>query len=109
MLRDGCKECERQSKEPGLGIAHLDPLRFVHAWHRAAAWHIDGLDDVSEAEKPMLNVLWCIQLHLDQRRFKIGVVPEQIRMVVMSDPSDLAKQLINDDRQPDGTNWGRLS
>jgi hypothetical protein len=71
LLKDGCAECAARSQEPGLGIAHLDPTRFAHAWYRAAQWHTNGLSDISEAEKPMLSALWCVQLKLDAA----GLVP----------------------------------
>lgn len=75
LLHDGCGECERRSKEPGLGIPHLDPINFAWAWTRANEWKRDGLPDVAEVEKPMLNALWAVQVQLEQRGVPMGQCP----------------------------------
>jgi hypothetical protein len=75
ILHDGCPECETRSKSRDLGIGILDAQRFVKAWQRAAAWNRHGVTDVSAAERPMLNVLWAIQLRLEQCGINIGEVP----------------------------------
>jgi hypothetical protein len=75
ILHDGCAECEERGASRNLGIAHLDHVRFARAWERAAAWNKAGLADVSNAERPMLDVLWAIQCQLENRGFPIGGVP----------------------------------
>lgn len=93
LLHDGCKECERRSTESGLGIAHLDPIRFEYAWNRAYRWRVDGLDDVAEVEKPMLGALWSVQVQLEQRGVIMGYAPRHV--VTVEEFSTLAKSFIN--------------
>jgi hypothetical protein len=75
ILHDDCGECEGRAKTPNLGIAYLDRTRFAWAWARAAEWNRDGLPNVSNAEVPMLSVLWAVQCQLENYGHQIGQVP----------------------------------
>jgi hypothetical protein len=77
ILHDGCEECEARAASTDHGIAHLDRQNFARAWERSAAWNRTGLADVALAERPMLSVLWSIQLHLERRGIPIGQVPDE--------------------------------
>jgi hypothetical protein len=61
IWHDGCGECEDRSEHISTGINSLDPANFARAWERATKWNKSGLSDVSEAEVPLLNVLWSLQ------------------------------------------------
>ena len=78
ILHDGCAECARRGGDVSLGIASLDPDNFVRAWERAAAWNIWGLDGISEAEAPLLRVLWAIQLQFVSLGVPIGELPSGV-------------------------------
>jgi hypothetical protein len=75
ILHDGCPECEARAQSRNLGIAHLDRYRFAHAWQRAAEWNSQGLADISAAERPMLDVLWAVQIKLEEYGVPIGQLP----------------------------------
>lgn len=75
LLVDECPECEARSLEDSHGIAQLDQLNFIRAWHRAAEWGAHGAGNIAAAEAPMLNVLWAIQLRLERLGVPIGVLP----------------------------------
>lgn len=76
ILSDGCRECAERGANPALAIAHLGRTNFPRAWKRAADWNRDGLPDISEAEAPLLRVLWAIQIQLENRGFPIGECPD---------------------------------
>jgi hypothetical protein len=75
ILHDGCGECEARAANLSHAIGSMDKGRFALAWARAAEWNRHALPDVSKAEAPLLNVLWAIQLKLDERGVPIGEVP----------------------------------
>jgi hypothetical protein len=75
ILHDGCKECESRAESTSLGLATLDKQNFARAWQRAAQWNRQGLPDVSYAERPMLNMLWAVQIQLENFGNDIGRVP----------------------------------
>jgi hypothetical protein len=79
LLHDGCPECVARGQSRGLGIGQLDHRNFARAWQRAADWNRDGLPDVSMAERPMLDALWAIQIHLERRGVPIGTVPDGVQ------------------------------
>lgn len=64
ILHDGCEECEERGRDLRLGA--LDGRNFERAWERAVQWNTEGLD-VSNAEVPILRVLWDVILHLERR------------------------------------------
>lgn len=77
LLHAGCGECDRRAASPDGGLAHLDPVRFAQAWHRAALWRQGGggLPDLDRAEVRMLAALWAVQVQLEPRGFLVGIVP----------------------------------
>ncbi len=75
ILHDGCGECEARAQNRNHGIANLDKHNFARAWHRAAQWNTDGLRDLAKAEIPMLDVLWAVQVKLENYGVPIGMVP----------------------------------
>lgn len=75
LLVDGCGECEYRVNLPDRGIGTLDRGNFAKAWVRAAEFERHGLPDVSRAERPMLRVLWVIQVQLENQGWPIGRVP----------------------------------
>jgi hypothetical protein len=79
ILHDGCGECEARAASRNLGIAHMDRTRFARAWARAAAWNKGGVPDVSKAEMPMLDVLWAVQVKLEEHGVPIGQVPHGVQ------------------------------
>lgn len=58
---DGCGECEERGQRDDRGIMALDPQSYQRAVDRAAAWESVGLDDVSDAELPLLRVLTSVR------------------------------------------------
>lgn len=79
ILHDGCAECEARSGSRNHGIAHLDRQNFVHAWRRAAEWNQRQLDNstISQAEVPLLDVLWAVQVQLERRGIRVGFLPDE--------------------------------
>jgi hypothetical protein len=75
MLHSSCSECVERAARPDHGIAHLDVDGFRRAWRRAARWQREGIDNLSPAERPMLAVLWVVQVHLERQGWPIGEVP----------------------------------
>ena len=75
VLHDGCGECDMRSRMPNVAIGHLDPVRFAAAWHRAADFGRGQVDDASDAEVPVLHLLWAVQVQLERRGIPIGVLP----------------------------------
>lgn len=67
ILHDGCNECEQRSARRDHGISSLDPANFRRAWARAAQWNEQGLPSISDAETPLLDVLWAVQVQLQHR------------------------------------------
>jgi hypothetical protein len=69
ILHDGCAECEHRGKDVPVALANLDSARFEKAWERAGAfWNDDELAlTVSRAERPLLDVLYAVRVHLDRR------------------------------------------
>lgn len=73
ILYDGCDECAARATYNDHGIAKLDMDNFARAWHRAADWNTTGTGTpISSVERPMLDVLWSIQLQLERRGVPIG-------------------------------------
>jgi hypothetical protein len=64
ILVDGCRECEQRSRRADHGISTLDLERFPAAWRRAWQWHTQGLDNLSDAEQPLLVTLSSVQIGL---------------------------------------------
>jgi len=75
ILHDGCEECATRAKHDDHGISSLDKGRFARAWVRAAQWNREGLSDLATAERPLLTVLWSIQLRLENYGVPIGELP----------------------------------
>jgi hypothetical protein len=66
IWHDGCAECETRGKDLSRGIGSMDRGRFALAWRRAADWNTStSVRDVSQAERPLLEVLWSIQIKLE--------------------------------------------
>jgi hypothetical protein len=78
LLHDGCEECTARSQEADRGLGRLDRTNFLRAWRRAAQLHRHGLHDVSETEIPLLDMLWSVQLRLqDATGLAIGQLPQR--------------------------------
>jgi hypothetical protein len=79
ILHDGCQECEARSGSRNHGIAHLDPTNFRRAWRRAAEWNQGTLDNstISQAEIPLLDVLWAVQIKLENSGLRVGFLPDE--------------------------------
>ena len=78
ILHDGCLECAGRGERVWLGIASLDRQSFARAWERAAAWHREGVYDVSDAESGLLRVLWAVQVQLERLGVPIGELPSAV-------------------------------
>lgn len=76
LLHDGCTECEARATYCDHGISKLDSQNFARAWRRAYHWNVGGTGtQISDAERPMLTVLWSVQLQLERRGVPIGHLP----------------------------------
>ncbi len=75
LLHDGCGECEARGKDLGVAIGSLDRSRFMRSWDRAAQFGREGLSDVSNAELPLLRVLWALEIKLELRGVPVGTCP----------------------------------
>ena len=75
VLWDGCGECTERAENLFLAISHMDPQTFERAWDRAALFNRGLLRDPSQAEVPLLNVLWACQVQFERRGIPIGFLP----------------------------------
>jgi hypothetical protein len=80
ILHDGCPECEHRGKDVVAALIHLDVGNFERAWRRAYDLEASGGDrsaiKVSRTEKPLLEVLWFMQVQLERQGFPLnGAVP----------------------------------
>lgn len=75
ILHDGCEECEYRGGRPDCGIGYLDSGNFARAWARAAQLGRSGLPGASQAEIPLLKVLWAVQVQLQGNGVPIGYLP----------------------------------
>lgn len=66
ILHDGCGECEFRGRNINHAINSMDRGRFALAWQRAADWNRSMVPAVSQAERPLLEALWAIQLQLER-------------------------------------------
>ena len=84
VWHDGCETCEHRGRNPADGMMFLDPERFAHAWARAAAWNRQETEDqvqptVSDAERPLLSLLWRFQVALERNcGIPIGMLPHGV-------------------------------
>jgi hypothetical protein len=76
ILVDGCLECETRSRWSDHGICSLDRERFAEAWVRAHQWHMKRLDNVSDAELPLLETLASVQAAM--RRAEVHITEVQV-------------------------------
>jgi hypothetical protein len=82
IWHSGCQECESRGADPANNLGTLDADRFARAWHRSAAWNgvaafrDEELGEISEAEGPLLNLLWRLQVALERNcGLPIGELP----------------------------------
>ena len=67
---DGCAECEDRGAKVWRGIGTLDHNNFARAWQRAIDWNTPrGLDNVSYAERALLETLWSVHRQQETQRF----------------------------------------
>jgi len=85
ILHDGCGECESRAAARSRGIGSMDRTRFARAWARAAEWNRNGLPNVAKAEVPLLDVLWAVQVQLENFGNPIGHVPHGYAQLVAED------------------------
>lgn len=87
VLKDGCHECSQRSERPDAAISYLDPQSFAAAWKRAAQWERGQVADVSEAEVPVLRVLWAVACAMERLGFPIGEVPVSLSAALLAEVS----------------------
>lgn len=81
ILFDSCGECQRRSKNVALAIREMDGSTFERAWKRAydlesSRGNRDAIGIVSDAERPVLEALWAIQIEFERRGMVLdGTVP----------------------------------
>ncbi|HEY5201637.1 MAG TPA: hypothetical protein VIJ31_12105 [Acidothermaceae bacterium] len=77
ILHDGCGECEERGENVAFAIGALDTGNFERAWKRACDWSrpIGSDIHVSDVERPLLRVLWAIQVQLERRSVRLGDCP----------------------------------
>lgn len=62
ILHDGCPECEARGADPANGIGYLDNGNYRRAVTRAIMWETDYAPAISQAEAPLLRMLWTVLL-----------------------------------------------
>jgi len=77
VLHDGCAECAVRGSNAFNAIVNLDPANFARAWNRAAAWQLDGLPDLQDAEVLLLEALKGVQLQMEKLGWPIGMLPDR--------------------------------
>jgi hypothetical protein len=81
ILHDGCAECERRGANVETAIGSMDHKRFEKAWLRTADQRAstppsgDRGGPRSVAESKVLDAIWAIQVHLENRGIPIGDLP----------------------------------
>lgn len=88
ILHDGCEECESRAASRSHGLSYLDQGRFARAWKRAGDWNRDGLSGVAKAEVPLLDVLWAMQVQLENLGWTIGELPRQLPADLLADVAE---------------------
>jgi hypothetical protein len=75
LYYDGCTECEQRTKDLILAIQHVRSLR--DAWRRACLFEKGSLggDEVSEAEAPLLRLIWAMAVRFERQGIPLGVYP----------------------------------
>jgi hypothetical protein len=83
---DHCPECERRGADPAGNLGHLDSLKFVAAWRRAALTGdnsetaVAQLGPVSNAEGGLLEMLYQVEVALEAHcNVPVGMVPKLAR------------------------------
>lgn len=68
ILHDRCGECEARGRDLHSALAYMDGDTFQRAWQRAYDAHRpssrDEVGRVSDAEAPLLDVLYNIRMRL---------------------------------------------
>lgn len=62
ILYDGCPECEERGQVVYRAITALDLDNYFRATKRAVVWNEEGCDNVSRAERALLETLWAVWL-----------------------------------------------
>lgn len=75
ILHPDCAECEFRSRNIHVAIAHLDQFSFMSAWVRAAEFGRGELTDTTEAEGPLLDALFAVQIQMERLGVPIGTLP----------------------------------
>lgn len=75
ILHDGCDECEQRGRDVELALANMDTHTFERAWVRAGMRTQHGLDNMARAELNLLRFLGAVQVRLERRGLRIGVLP----------------------------------
>lgn len=67
IWHDHCLECENRGKTLPHSLGMLDSVNFFRAWQRAADWNRDlEVGPISNAEKPLLELLWAMQVMFER-------------------------------------------
>jgi len=82
---DGCTECEIRSSHPVWAIEYLRD--FKAAWMRAIRFeqsmlHPDEMP-ISEAEAPVLRMLWALVVQFERIGYPIGIFPGDVTQVAI--------------------------
>ena len=81
IWHDGCEECEHRGRRPEEGMMTFDRDTLEKAWTRSARWNRQETENdvyptLSEAERPLLTLLWRMQVLLERNcGVPIGVLP----------------------------------
>lgn len=81
LLKDGCTECKYRSEHLHEALAHMDTHLFAVAWFRAIDFEMGRLDNVSQAEAPLLRALWSMAYRLGQLRNRPELVTQLLEKV----------------------------
>jgi len=84
LLHDHCDECKRRSEHPAAAIDKLKDVKA--AWHRAyrfeKGWLAPEELPISEAEVPILRILWALQIRLNMDGVPLGAYPGDLATVI---------------------------
>lgn len=73
---DGCSECEYRGQNLPNSLGTLDLGNLHRAWVRAGTRSSHGVAHESSAERPLLQMLWMVQLCLENLcGLKPGEIP----------------------------------
>jgi len=87
LFHDGCYECKTRVESPVRAIEHIKDMQL--AWHRAVSFEKDWLTSdelpISEAEAPVLRMIWALIVRFERDGIPLGIYPPLVASILRDD------------------------